>query len=73
MQACKNPNGALYFHTIISDCVEDLKHIDHVLIDFFYQSTNRVAHLLASTAHSTPCCGEWHVTPPDFLNLCTRM
>ncbi|XP_074352833.1 uncharacterized protein LOC141691984 [Apium graveolens] len=39
-----------------------------VLVDLVYRSTNGVAHLLASAAHSMSGCEEWFVTPPEFIN-----
>ena len=66
--ACNGQSGESNFHTIVSDCIKDLKHIDQVLVDFVYRSANRVAHLLASAAHSMSGCSEWLVTPPEFIN-----
>ncbi|XP_074360145.1 uncharacterized protein LOC141700235 [Apium graveolens] len=66
--AIKGQSGESYFHTIVSQCVNELKHIDQVLVDFVYRSANGVAHLLASAAHSMSGCGEWLVTPPEFIN-----
>lgn len=60
--------GESYFHTNISDCLQKLKHIDQVLVDFVYRSTNRLAHVLATTAHSMLGCGEWLVIPSDFIH-----
>lgn len=66
--ACSGRRGESYFDTIVSDCQKELKHFDHVRVEFVYRSANCVAHLLAKVAHSMSGLGEWHVTPPEFLN-----
>ncbi|XP_074362776.1 uncharacterized protein LOC141703064 [Apium graveolens] len=66
--ACYGEDGCAYFNTIVGDCKLVLKHFNHVLVKFVFRSTNCVAHELARTALSMSDLGEWHVTPPDFLN-----
>lgn len=66
VDACNGQQGASYFHTIVSDCVESCKHFDHVLISFVRRSANSVAHLLA--IHSLSDLREWIVHPPQFIH-----
>nr|XP_017222865.1 PREDICTED: uncharacterized protein LOC108199532 isoform X2 [Daucus carota subsp. sativus] len=52
VNACNGKAGEAYFGTIVLDCVQLLKHINHVLVEFIYRSANSVAHLLAQAAYS---------------------
>ncbi|XP_074378397.1 uncharacterized protein LOC141719935 [Apium graveolens] len=36
-----------YFNTVVSDCIELIKHFDEVLVIFTYRSANNVAHVLS--------------------------
>ncbi|KAL8145163.1 hypothetical protein AgCh_003389 [Apium graveolens] len=54
--------------TIMGDCTHLLKHINSVLIQFAFRSTNRVAHTLAKAAYSMSDNEEWFVTPPSFIS-----
>ncbi|XP_074336657.1 uncharacterized protein LOC141673820 [Apium graveolens] len=66
--ACYGEEGCAYFNTIEGDCKLILKHFNHMLVKFAFRSANCVAHELARTTHSMSDLGEWHVTPPIFLN-----
>lgn len=50
--ACNGRYGDAYFDTIVSDRKLELKHFDHMLVEFVDRSANCVAHLLATAAHS---------------------
>ncbi|KAL8100316.1 hypothetical protein AgCh_032534 [Apium graveolens] len=65
--ACNGIPGEAYFGTIVSYCISIMKHIDQVLVSFAYRSANMVAHVLAKATYSMSDIGEWHVTPPDFI------
>lgn len=66
VNACNDEEGASYFHTIVSDCVDLCKHFNHVLVQFVRRSANGVAHLLAT--HSTSGLREWNVNPAEFIH-----
>lgn len=70
VEAIKEGGGCSYFHTIIEDCREILKHFNEVLVVFCYRSANMVAHLLAQATCSMSGTQEWLVTAPDFI-ICT--
>lgn len=55
------------FGTIIMDCVQLVKHINPVPVNFAYRSANTVAHMLAQATCSMTDMGEWYATPPSFL------
>lgn len=59
--------GQSYFHTMVEDCKELIKHFQEVLVVFVPRSANIVAHLLATAAYSTSDYREWYATPPDFI------
>ncbi|KAL8115005.1 hypothetical protein AgCh_021723 [Apium graveolens] len=65
--ACNGSTGRSLFDTIVTDCIELIKHISPVLFSFAYRSANNVAHVLAQTTCSMSDVGEWYVTPPNFL------
>lgn len=50
--ACRGVSGRLFFHTIVSNCVEFFKHFDEVLVEYVLRSANSVAHTLARATHS---------------------
>lgn len=66
--ACNGKPGEAFFGTIVSDCIQLLKHIDHVLVEFAYRSANSVAPVLTKAAYSISDIGEWFVTPPYFIH-----
>lgn len=52
----------------MDDCKLDIKHFNHMLVEFVFSFANCMAHLLlAQTAHFMCDLGEWHVTSPNFL------
>lgn len=61
VDAIKELKGCAYFHTIVEDCVELLKHFDNVLVEFVRRSANEAAHKLAREAHSMSGVQEWGV------------
>ncbi|KAL1818603.1 hypothetical protein ACET3Z_013472 [Daucus carota] len=61
--ACNGRGGDANFDTIVSDCKQELKHFDNVLVEFVYKSANGVAHFMYDL-------GEWLVTPRVYM-LCT--
>lgn len=65
--ACNGYNGESYFHTLVSNCIHELKHIDQVLVGFIYRSVNCVAHLLVNAAHYMSGRGKCLVTPSEFI------
>lgn len=56
-----------YFHLLVEDCRDILKHFEEVLVLFINRSANMAAHRLAQVAYSTSGLIEWISTPPDFL------
>lgn len=66
--SCNGKPGEAYFGTIVTDCLELIKHIDHVLVSFVYRSVNTVAHLLPKATYSMLGSGEWYATPTDFIS-----
>lgn len=68
VDAIREVKGCAYFHTIVLDCVELLKHFDHVLVEFVYKSANEVAHKLARATHSMSDVQEWLGVPPSFIH-----
>lgn len=67
-EACKQKLGKAYFHTIVSDCVELVKHFENVLVEFVCKSANEVAHKLARATHSMSGIHEWFNTAPEFIH-----
>lgn len=67
VNACNGMIGEAYFDTIVNDCVQLLKHINQVQLEFVYRYVNSVAHMLAKATHSMSGLGEWNVTPPDLI------
>lgn len=65
--AINKVKGCAYFHTIILDCVELLKHFDNVLVQFVHRSANVVAHTLARATYSMSGIREWRDVAPDFI------
>lgn len=57
---CHGGQGRSYFHTIVMDCVDFLKHFDNVLVEFVHRSVNGVAHLLARAIHSMSDLQKWN-------------
>lgn len=66
--ACNGNAGEAFFGTIVRDCMHFFQHVKPVLVTFIYRSANSAAHVLAKAVYSMPDTGEWHVTPPSFLN-----
>lgn len=52
VDAVKVVAGRAFFHTIVLDYVDLLKHFDNVLVEFVHRSANAVAHTLARANHS---------------------
>lgn len=65
--ACNGKPGEAFFGTIVLDCIQLLKHINPVLVEFVYRSANSVAHLLAKVTYSMSGLEEWYDNPPHFL------
>lgn len=65
--ACRNVQGASYFHTIVSDYVDYYKHFENVLVQFVRRSANVVAHKLARATYSSSDVKVWVNTPPEFI------
>ncbi|XP_074354386.1 uncharacterized protein LOC141693256 [Apium graveolens] len=68
VEAIKAIKGCSYFHTIVSDCVELLKHFDNVQVDFIHRSANGVAHTLARASRSMSGSQEWIGVAPEFIS-----
>lgn len=66
MEQATGEDGASYFHTIVSDCIDLCKHFNHVIVQFVRGSANGVTHLLAT--HSTSGLREWVDNPPEFIH-----
>ncbi|XP_074342618.1 uncharacterized protein LOC141680232 [Apium graveolens] len=60
--------GNTYFHLIVEECRDILKHFEEVLVCFVHRSANMAAHSLAQVAYSTSGHMEWFDTAPSFLN-----
>ena len=67
VDAIHSPPKNSFFHTIIEECVEILKHFEEVLVVFDHRSTNKVADLLAQAAYSLSGLMEWYHAAPDFI------
>ncbi|XP_074324152.1 uncharacterized protein LOC141661069 [Apium graveolens] len=66
-EAVNGEGGQSYFHTIVDDCRDILKHFDKVLMMFVPRSANTVAHLLAKATYSMSGLQEWLFTAPEFI------
>lgn len=62
-----NGGGNSFFHTIVEDCIDIIKHFDEVLVVFVHRSANIVAHNLARAAYFMSGLTEWLSTAPDFI------
>ena len=60
--------GRSYFHSIVNDCVDLVKHFESVLVRFVHRSANEVAHLLARVSRSMSGLQEWEEVVPNFLS-----
>lgn len=67
VEAINTEGGQSYFHMIIEDCRDILKHFTDVLVVFCPRSANMVAHLLAQATYSMSDSQEWLTTAPDFI------
>ncbi|WOH11862.1 hypothetical protein DCAR_0831358 [Daucus carota subsp. sativus] len=67
VDAVNGNQGNTYFHAIVDDCTDLLKHFDEVLVLFAHRSTNMVAHSLARVSYSMSGPTEWLHTAPDFI------
>ncbi|KAL8126011.1 hypothetical protein AgCh_013344 [Apium graveolens] len=67
VEACRSAQGNTYFHLIVLDCIDLLKHYDEVLVDYVPRSANVVAHELARATYSMSGVHEWVDTPPDCI------
>ncbi|XP_074324399.1 uncharacterized protein LOC141661314 [Apium graveolens] len=67
VEACRSAQGNTYFHLIVLDCIDLLKHYDEVLVDYVPRSANVVTHELARTTYSMSGVHEWVDTPPDCI------
>ncbi|XP_074355726.1 uncharacterized protein LOC141695374 [Apium graveolens] len=67
VEAVNGEGGQSYFHTIVDDCKDIIKHFDEVLVTFVPRSANMVAHLLAKATYSMSGLQEWVSTAPDFI------
>ncbi|XP_074335978.1 uncharacterized protein LOC141673144 [Apium graveolens] len=68
VDAAKGEAGTTYFHLIVEECRDILKHFEEVLVCFIHRSANIAAHNLAQVAYSTSGPMEWLDTAPNFLN-----
>ncbi|WOH11565.1 hypothetical protein DCAR_0831054 [Daucus carota subsp. sativus] len=68
VDACNGSSGRSYFHIIVSECVDLIKHFENVLVRFVHRSANEVAHMLARASRSTPDLQEWENVAPSFLS-----
>ena len=67
VDAVNGGQGNTYFHAMVEDCVDILKHFDEVLVSFVFRSTNMIAHELAQVAYSMSDSMEWSYTAPSFI------
>ena len=67
VDAVNGEGGNTYFHSIVDDCIDLIKHFDEVLVVFAHRSANSVAHELARAAYSKSGLTEWFSTAPDFI------
>lgn len=56
--ACNRSPGRAFFGTIVMNCIQVSKHINHVLVNFSYRSANNIAHVLSQTTYSMTNVGE---------------
>ena len=64
---CNGTPGEAFFGTIAVDCIQLLKHINPLVVQFAYRYANSVAHVLAKVAYSMSGLEVWYDDPPDFL------
>ncbi|KAL8089646.1 hypothetical protein AgCh_039217 [Apium graveolens] len=57
-----------YFHSIVNDCVELVKHFENVIVPFVPRSVNKVVHLLAKVSHFMSGLQECEDVVPNFLS-----
>ncbi|KAL8089642.1 hypothetical protein AgCh_039213 [Apium graveolens] len=67
VDAYNGTTGRFYFHSIVNDYVELVKHFENVLVPFVHRSANEVAHLLARVSHSMSGLREWEEVVPNYL------
>ncbi|XP_074377333.1 uncharacterized protein LOC141718856 [Apium graveolens] len=65
---CNGSSRRSYFHNIVRECVELIKHFENVLVRFVHRSTNEVAHMLARVSLSMSDLQEWDSVAPSFLS-----
>ncbi|KAL8089279.1 hypothetical protein AgCh_038904 [Apium graveolens] len=68
VDAMNGEGGATYFHLIVEECRDIIKHFKEVLVCFVHRSANMAAHKLAQVAYSMSGPMEWHYTAPTFLS-----
>lgn len=66
--ACNGGSGRSYFHDIVRECVDLIKHFENVLVRFTHRSANEVAHTLARVSRSMSDLQEWDGVAPSFLS-----
>lgn len=67
VEAVNGSMGKSYFHTIVSECREIIKHFEEVLVVFVHRYANMIAHTLARATYSTSGLQEWVHTPPEYI------
>lgn len=65
---CNGSSRRSYFHNIVRECVELIKHFENVLVRFVHRSSNEVAHMLGRVSHSMSDLQEWDSVAPSFLS-----
>lgn len=73
-RASKGGNRKSYFHTIVSDCIDLVKHFDELLVCFIHKSANGEAHALTRASYSVSGFREWHVNAHEFIHhvICSK-
>ncbi|XP_074333967.1 uncharacterized protein LOC141671586 [Apium graveolens] len=66
--ACNGNSGRSYFHIIVRECLELIKHFENMLVQFVHRYANEVAHMLARVSRSMSDLQEWDVVAPSFLS-----
>ena len=67
VDAVNGGRGNSYFHAMVDDCIDMLKHFNEVLVCFSFRSANTVAHELARVAYSMSGPMEWLYIAPEFI------